>query len=63
MSFLDYFDPEKTLFFLDEPVRLLEKGRTVEQEFRESMANRAERGETLPEEAVCSMEAARSQPG
>ena len=51
VSFLDYFDPEKTLFFLDEPVRLLEKGRTVEQEFRESMANRAERGETLPEEA------------
>ena len=51
VSFLDYFDPEKTLFFLDEPARLMEKGRTVEKEFEESMANRAERGEALPEEA------------
>ncbi|HIT66668.1 MAG TPA: transcription-repair coupling factor [Candidatus Merdisoma merdipullorum] len=51
VSFLDYFDTEQTVFFLDEPARLLEKGRTVEKEFRESMANRAERGEALPEEA------------
>ena len=51
VSFLDYFDTEGTVFFLDEPTRLLEKGRTVEKEFEESMANRAERGETLPEEA------------
>ena len=51
VSFLDYFDTEETVFFLDEPTRLLEKGRTVEKEFEESMANRAERGETLPEEA------------
>lgn len=51
VSFLDYFDPGQTLFFLDEPARLLEKGRTVEKEFQESMANRAERGEALPEEA------------
>ena len=51
VSFLEYFDPDRTLFFLDEPARLLEKGQTVEKEFRESMANRAERGETLPEEA------------
>lgn len=58
VSFLDYFDPEQTLFFLDEPARLLEQGRAVEEEFRESMANRAERGETLPEEAglLCSWE-------
>ncbi len=51
VSFLDYFDPDKTLFFLDEPARLLEKGRTVEKEFEESMANRAEKGEALSEEA------------
>ena len=51
VSFLDYFDAEEAVFFLDEPTRLLEKGRTVEKEFEESMANRAERGETLPEEA------------
>ncbi len=51
VSFLDYFDTEEAVFFLDEPTRLLEKGRTVEKEFEESMANRAERGETLPEEA------------
>lgn len=51
VSFLDYFETDKTVFFLDEPARLTEKGRTVEKEFRESMANRAERGETLPEEA------------
>ena len=51
VSFVDYFDTEETVFFLDEPTRLLEKGRTVEKEFEESMANRAERGETLPEEA------------
>lgn len=51
VSFLDYFDTEETVFFLDESTRLLEKGRTVEKEFEESMANRAERGETLPEEA------------
>ena len=51
VSFLDYFDTEETVFFLDEPTRLLEKGRTVEKEFEESMANRAGRGGTLPVEA------------
>ena len=51
VSFLDYFPPEKSVFFLDEPGRLLEKGAAVETEFRESLANRAEKGEALPEEA------------
>ena len=51
VSFLDYFDTEKTLVILDEPTRLLEKGRTVEKEFQESLANRAEKGEHLPEGA------------
>lgn len=51
VSFLEYFPPEKSVFFLDEPARLLEKGSSVETEFRESLANRAERGEALPEEA------------
>ncbi|MCI8744042.1 MAG: transcription-repair coupling factor [Lachnospiraceae bacterium] len=51
VSFLEYFPLEKTVFFLDEPARLLEKGTTVEKEFRESLANRAERGEALPQEA------------
>ena len=51
VSFLDYLDTEKTLVFLDEPMRLLEKGRAVEKEFQESLANRAEKGESLPKEA------------
>ncbi len=49
VSFLDYFDTGRTLFFLDEPARLLEKGKAVEAEVRESMANRKEKEESLPE--------------
>ncbi len=48
VSFLDYFDPEHTLLFLDEPARLAEKGRVVEQEFSESMTHRLEKGYLLP---------------
>ncbi len=51
VSFLEYFPADKSVFFLDEPARLLENGGTVEKEFRESLANRAQRGEALPEEA------------
>lgn len=51
VSFLEYFPLEESVFFLDEPARLVEKGNAVEMEFRESLANRAEKGETLPEEA------------
>ena len=47
-SFLEYFPKEDTLFFLDEPVRLEEKGRAVELEFREGMTGRLEKGYILP---------------
>ena len=46
-SFLDYFDPKRTLIFLDEPNRLLESADAVEQEFRESMEHRLEKGYVL----------------
>ena len=48
VSFLDYFDVGSTLFVLDEPARLAEKGRAVEQEFSESMSHRLEKGYILP---------------
>lgn len=41
VSFLSYFDTKSTLLFLDEPVRLVEQGETVAEEFRISMENRA----------------------
>ena len=40
--------PEGMALFLDEPARLAEKGRAVEQEFLESMAHRLEKGYILP---------------
>jgi transcription-repair coupling factor (superfamily II helicase) len=52
VSFLEYFDPKETLLFLDEPVRLVEKGRAVEQEFLHSMANRVEKGMEVDEEEL-----------
>jgi transcription-repair coupling factor (superfamily II helicase) len=48
MSFFDYFDNEDTIFFLDEPGRLSEKGEAVETEFREGMIGRIEKGYILP---------------
>ena len=48
VSILDYFDREKTLVFLDEPPRIVEKGRVTEQEFSESMQQRLEKGYILP---------------
>ncbi len=48
VSFFDYFDNEDTLFFLDEPGRLSEKGEVVETEFREGMIGRIEKGYILP---------------
>lgn len=47
-SLFDYFDSEDTLFFIDEPVRCLEKMESVEAEFRESMESRLEKGYILP---------------
>lgn len=47
-TFLDYFESNDTILFLDEPNRILEKGEAVEQEFRESMIHRIEKGYILP---------------
>ncbi len=48
VSFLDYFDREKTVVFLDEPARIAEKGRVLGQEFAESMQHRLQKGYILP---------------
>ena len=48
VSFFDYFQKEKSIFFLDEPARATEKGNAVEYEFRESMMGRIEKGYILP---------------
>ena len=52
VSFLDYFEQEHTLLFLDEPVRLIEKGEAVEQEFAEAQAKRVESGYQVTEEEM-----------
>ena len=48
VSFLDYFDKENTVIFLDEPARIAELGRVLGQEFSESMQRRLEKGYILP---------------
>lgn len=48
VSFIDYFRDKKALFVLDEPHRLMEEAQAIEQEFRESMSNRLEKGYVLP---------------
>lgn len=48
VSFTDYFNAEDTLFVIDEPNRLSEKMSAVEQEFRDSMSHRLEKGYLLP---------------
>ena len=48
VSFFNYFDNEDTIFFLDEPGRIAEKGEAVETEFREGMIGRIEKGYILP---------------
>ena len=50
VSFLDYFPVEDTLLFLDEPVRLLEKGHGVEEEFLEAQKRRVESGMEVSDE-------------
>ena len=47
-TFLDFFDPEKTLLVWDEPHRIKEHADAVETEFRESMASRLQKGYILP---------------
>lgn len=51
-SFLSYFEKENTLLFLDEPVRLLEKGEAVEEEFLEASKKRIESGFDMKESEV-----------
>ena len=53
VSFLDYFEKENTILFLDEPVHLKEKGEGVEEEFLEAQKRRAQSGyEVADSEAV-----------
>ena len=47
-TFLDYFPKNQTLVFLDEPQWMKEHGEEVENEFRESMSHRLEKGYVLP---------------
>ena len=57
VSFLDYFPEERTIIFLDEPNRLIEKGGAVEEEYRQSRMHREEKGSrNLPENWLCSFE-------
>lgn len=51
VSFIDFFHADETLFFLDEPGRVREKGEACELEFRESMTSRLEGGYILPSQA------------
>ena len=50
VSFLEYL-PENTLFFIDEPHRVLEKGKAYEEEFFLCMQSRLEGGYVLPGQA------------
>ena len=52
VSFLDYFDSKETILFLDEPVRLIEKGDGVEAEFVQAQANRFESGLEVSDEEM-----------
>ena len=53
VSFLDYFEKKIQFLFLDEPVRLKEKGEGVEEEFLEAQKRRAQSGyEVADSEAV-----------
>ena len=50
VSFLDYFSKEDSILFLDEPVRLVERGQNIEEEFMEAQKKRLENGYELEEE-------------
>ncbi len=55
VTFMDYFPDEETFFVLDEPNRIVEKGEALEEEFKNSMRNREEKGyENLHEKLLCS---------
>lgn len=44
VSFLDYFQKDNTILFLDEPVRLIEQGEGIHSEFIQAQASRMESG-------------------
>lgn len=48
VSFLELFDKSCTCVFVDEPARVAEHAHAVEEEFRESMMHRVEKGYILP---------------
>ena len=50
VSFLEYFDLDKTVYVVDEPGRVAERLRAVQYEFQESMSHRLEKGDILPEQ-------------
>ena len=50
VTFFDYFN-EEDIFFIDEPVRIEEKGKAVSFEWRESMTNRLTKGYILSKQA------------
>lgn len=52
VSFLDYFEKEHTFLCLDEPVRLVEQGEGIWQEFVEAQAKRVEAGFELCDEEI-----------
>ncbi len=51
VSFMELFDKDKSCIFIDEPARVKEHADAVEQEFRESMMHRMEKGYALPGQA------------
>ena len=51
VTFLDYFQNDETLFFLEEPRRISDAADAIELEFRESMMHRMEKGYLLPLQA------------
>lgn len=50
VSFFEYFQERKTIVFLDDANRCMEKAEAVEYEFRESMSTRLEKGYILPKQ-------------
>lgn len=50
-SLLTYFPVEKTAIFVDEPIRVQEHAKAVEEEFADSMMHRLEKGYILPGQA------------
>ncbi|MBO6109134.1 MAG: transcription-repair coupling factor [Eubacterium sp.] len=51
VSFFNYFEDKSVLVFIDEPVRVMDRARAVEEEFRESMSSRLNKGYILSGQA------------